>query len=146
MTITEIFDLYLVEGEFNDLFIQMFVNMDNSFAYLDFNRIHETNFTHKQIQAALKEVIGSKVVKFKEPLVSLKLLESFMTEYQFGKYTHAKDWNLYLWDMYGEVLPRRTLLSFVAGQKPSKSTKSFLPSHDGNLYAKDEFVQRTSEL
>lgn len=145
MSITDILSQYFKDGQFSDLFIQMFVNSDNSFAYLDFNRVHSVQFTHKQIQAGIKELTGNKVVLFSTPEFDLDLMGEFTKLYQFGQYTHVKDWNLKLFEMFGEVLPRTSIYGYVSRQKPKRSTKAFLPSHDGNLYAKDEFVSKAIE-
>lgn len=132
------------DKSFSDLFIQMFVNSDNSFAFTDFNRVHETNFTYKQIIAGLKDLTGRKYVEYSTPEMNPKLWKEFTTEYKFGVYKVAKDWNLFLADKFGEVLPRGQLLGWIAKQHPPKSQGSFLPTHDGNLYAKEEkSVSRT---
>lgn len=145
MELSEILNGYFSEGQFNDLFIQMYVNTDNSLAFADFNRVHDTSFTHKQILKAIQDLTGSKVVKYRQPSHSQDLCLEFTDAYEFGTYKVAKDWNLYLYEMFGEVLPRGDLLSWIAKQHPKKVQGSFLPTHDGNLYAKEESVSRPSK-
>lgn len=145
MTLTEILNSYMVDGEFNDLFIQLFVAKDNTFSYNDFNRIHDTTFTFKQIIGELFDLTGSKVVKYRDPDVEPELFNEFKQAYQFGMFTHVKDWNQYLHDVFGKVLPRSTILNWVAKQHPTKVLGSFIPTNDKNLYAKEEYVQKAAE-
>lgn len=145
MELSEILASYQGEDkQFNDLFIQMFVNSDNSLAFADFNRIHESNFTHKQIIKAIQDLTGSKVVKYCIPEYEPSLFEEFKEAYEFGTYKVAKDWNEYLFSIYGKVLPRGEMLGWIAKQHPKRIQGSFLPTHDGNLYAKEESVPRAS--
>lgn len=145
MDLSEILNGYLnEEKQFNNCFIQMFVNSDNSLAFADFNRVHDTNFTHKQIVKAIQDLTGSKVVKYSIPEYEPSLFEDFKEAYEFGLYKVAKDWNFYLHTIYGKVLPRGELLGWIAKQHPKRVKGSFLPTHDGNLYAKEESVPRPS--
>lgn len=141
MSIIEILKSYTNEsGEFNDLFIQMFVGKDNKFNFSDFNRVHESHFTHKQILEAIKDLTGSKVVKYCDPEPDVHLYEIFKGEYSFGKFKHARDWNIYLFENYGKVLMCSLILGWIAKQYPKPVKSSFLPTNDGNLYAKEEYL------
>lgn len=150
MNLTDILAGYFdkEQNTFSNLFVQMFVNTDNSFAFSDFNRVHEATFTHKQITAGIQELSGSKFVKYAIPEFPVTLWNEFIDAYEFGVYKVAKDWNLYLHEMYGMVLPRSQMLGWIAKQRPARSTGSFLPTSDRNLYAKEERVSsepRSSE-
>lgn len=145
MSLNEILEQYKTDEGMSDLFIQLFVESDNKFNFTEFNRIHETKFTHKQILQGLQEFTGSKVVKYCTPEYNDNLFSLFCHDYVFGKYSSARDWNLHLFNMTGQVLPRSVILSWIAKQRPEKSKSTFLPGNDGNLYAKDERVSGPAE-
>ena len=142
---TEVLDQYYnyEHKEFSNLFIQLFVNQNNALDYRFFNEFHETTFSHQDINSALKELTGSKVILFREPANTETLQLSivwglFKKAYEFGKYPNARHWIYEVYLNTEVVLPRQMMLHWIAKQRPERSAKSFAPINYGNLYHANE--------
>ena len=142
---TEVLNQYFnrEHQEFSDLFIQMFVNANNALDYRFFNEFHETTFSHQDINSALKELIGSKVIPFRQTANAETLELSmvwglFKKAYEFGKYQNARYWIYEVLQNTAVVLPRQMMMGWIAKQRPEHNAKSFAPINDGNLYHASE--------
>ena len=136
MTALQRLQNYWFNDQFNDLFIQLFVETNNSFNYRFFNTFHESKFSHTEINNALLELTGSKVVKSR--LVDFAPnslgMELFQKAYVFGKFENARQWVHEFWYQTDIVPDRVTILNWIAKQHPPKQQSSFSPSCDRNLY------------
>lgn len=141
MNATDIIKPHYQDGQFTDWFIQMFVEVDNRFNYAFFNKYFEVKLSHRDINFAVETLSGSKVIKYREP-EDEDILEAMYSEYKFGKYENARMWVNHIWENFGSIISRPKMLAWIATQRPDKAVGSFLPTHDGNLYAKDEYVSR----
>lgn len=129
--------------EFSNLFIQLFVNQNNTLDYRFFNEFHETTFSHQDVNSALKELTGSKVIQFRETASAATFQLSvvwglFKNAYEFGKYQNARHWIYEVYLNTEIVLPRPMVLHWISKQRPERSAKSFAPINDGNLYHANE--------
>lgn len=142
---TEILNQYYnrEHEEFSDLFIQLFVNSNNTLDYRFFNEFHETTFSHQDINSALKELSGNKLIPFRQTANAESLELSvvwglFKKAYTFGKYQNARHWIYEVFLNTEVVLPRGMMLGWIAKQRPERSEKSFAPVNDRNLYHASE--------
>lgn len=142
---TEVLNQYFnrEHQEFSYLFIQLFVNANNSLDYRFFNEFHETTFSHQDINSALKELTGNKLIPFRQTANAESLELSvvwglFKKAYEFGKYPNARHWIYEVFLNTEVVLPRQMMMAWIAKQRPERSEKSFAPINDGNLYHANE--------
>lgn len=127
---------------FKDIFIQMFVEINGGFNYRYFNEFHEVSLTHGDINAAIKELTGSKKIEYRDPDEStqdmLDTFRLFKKVYEFGGYPNARSWIWFIHDQTQVTLSRSLVLGWIAEQRPERSLKSFAPVNDGNLYHANE--------
>lgn len=124
-------------NSFDSVFIQMFVETDSKFNYGFFNKFFEQSFTHSDINNAINELSGSKVIKFLEVETDPKAVDFLHNKYTFGKFPNVRGWIDYIAEQTGYVISRAVLFSWVASQHPPKQQSSFLPTNDRNLYGKE---------
>ena len=129
-------------GRFDEIFMELFVEVTGKFNYSFFNEMMETKFTHAELNKAIEAVNGSKFIKFLEtenPIdkqaIAFKL---FKREYEFGRYENARHWIKEVYVNTEVVMPRALVLGWIAKQRPDRSEKSFAPINDGNLYHASE--------
>lgn len=129
-------------GRFDEVFMEMFVELNGSFNYRFFNEAFETKFTHAELNKAIEAVSGSKLIRYQESEYPIEkqsmVFKLFKRAYEFGKYENARYW---IKDIYANtevVLPRSLVLGWIAKQRPERSTSSFAPVNDGNLYHASE--------
>lgn len=136
MTANEILHRYFSNGQFNDLFIQMFVETNNAVNYRFFNIFHETKFSHNELNACIQDMIGSKIVPYRTADLAPDSFgfELFKKAYVFGKFEDARHWIHDFWYQTDIVPDRVIMLKWIASQHPPKQQSSFLPTSDGNLY------------
>ena len=136
MTALQQLQNYWVDNQFNDLFIQLFVETNGRFNYRFFNKFHETKFSHTEINAAIQDLTGSKVIQYREVDFTPDCFgfELFKKAYKFGKFEDARQWVHDFW-YNTDIVPSRVLiLNWIAKQHPPKTQSSFLPTDTGNLY------------
>lgn len=138
MKANDILEAFWNGEEFDGYIIQMFVENDGKFNYTFFNKFHETSFTHAQINTAIEEISGSKVIRFREEPIDDTALDALIKDYKFGKHENVRVWIHDILDRYGVIIPRSVLFNWVAKQHPPKQQGSFLPTDDRNMYVKEE--------
>lgn len=128
--------------QFKDVFIQMFVEVNGAFNYRYFNEFHEVSLSHGDINAAIKDLTGSKKIEYRDPDEStqdmLDTFRHFKRVYQFGSYPNARTWIWFVHSQTQVTLSRSLVLGWIAEQRPERSLKSFAPVNDGNLYHANE--------
>ena len=150
MTALQRLQNYWFDGQFNDLFIQLFVETNGRFNYRFFNAFHETKFSHTEINAAIQDLTGSKVIPYRDVLFEDGSMgfEMFKKAYKFGKFEDARHWVHDFW-YNTDIVPSRVLiLNWIAKQHPPKQQSSFLPTDTRNLYhdSKEKSSTRTDEV
>lgn len=125
-------------NSFDSVFIQMFVETDNRFNYGFFNKFFEQSFTHSDINSAINELSGSKVIKFEDIETDEKATEYLHSKYVFGKFANVREWIDHVAEQTGYTISRLALFNWVKTQHPPKQQSSFLPTNDRNLYGKEQ--------
>ena len=129
-------------GRFDEIFMEMFVELNGSFNYRFFNEVLETKFTHAELNKAIEKVSGNKLIKYKESEYPIEkqsmVFKLFKRAYEFGKYHNARLWIKDIYENTEVVLPRTLVLGWVAKQRPDRAVSSFAPVNDGNLYHASE--------
>lgn len=129
-------------GRFDEIFMEMFVELNGSFNYRFFNEVHEAKFTHAELNKAIEAVSGKKLIKYVEseyPIDKQSMVfKLFKRAYEFGKYENARYWIRDIYVNTEVVLPRTLVLGWIAKQRPDRVTSSFAPVNDGNLYHASE--------
>lgn len=115
----------------------MFVETDSKFNYSFFNKFFEQSFTHSDINSAINELSGTKVIKFVQIDSEAKCLEFLQSKYTFGKFVNVREWIDFIAEQTGYVISRLDLFNWVKLQHPPKQQSSFLPTNDRNLYGKE---------
>lgn len=105
------------------LFEEAFINMDGSLDIAFFNFVHDTTYTAKALRGALKE-LGVTPLYLGKGEESTKEISEM---YTFGAHVNAKMWIIDLYNKFGKVFSRGSVLGWVARQRPEKSAGSFSP-------------------
>lgn len=140
MSLTEIINKYYVDGKFTYPFSQSFADASGKVNFREFNRYFETKASFAQINNEILAVSGSKLIPFEKREDTAAGLRVFGEAYQFGKFTHPRDWVMHMADNYGVEISLAAVFKFVANQRPERSTSSFLPAsmQDHKIYDKED--------
>lgn len=140
MSLNDIINKYFVEGKFLYAFSQSFADRSGKIVFREFNRYFETKASFAQINNAVLEVSGSKLIPFEQREDTPTALRVFGEAYVFGKFSHPRDWVMHMYENYGVEISLQAVFKFVSEQRPERSASSFLPAsmQDHKLYDKED--------
>lgn len=115
-------------GQFNDLFMQLYISMDNRLNVQLLNEMTETNLPFGTWANVLLDISGSKLVKYRVmEIFDTDALDWLEANYVFGEYDSGIKWIQRVFEETGLVIPRPVALGWISTQRPERAANSFAP-------------------